>query len=166
MVGRRSRRIGLVRGVDVSADRLVKDVESVKLVDGAANLREGFLQGVGAVAVVRQDRVEDALEESSAGVRSSNQADRGDGHRLGGVDANLGALEDVHSTAQSIKTHYLGLSLLSALILLLSAFIELAFALLDHLGINWLLELFEDLCACESVNWYMGCVDYLTSSPE
>lgn len=115
---------------------------------------------------MRQDRVEDALEEGSASVRSSNQADGGDGHGLGSVDANLGALEDVHTTARSIKTHDFSLSLLSALILLLGTFIELAFALLDHLGINWLLELFEDLCACECVNWYMGCVDYLTSSPE
>jgi hypothetical protein len=42
--------------------------------------------------------------------------------------------------------------LLSALILVLGPFIELAFALLDHLGINRLLELFEDLYACEPVN--------------
>jgi hypothetical protein len=115
---------------------------------------------------VRQDRVEDALEEGSAGVRSSNQADGGDGHGLGGVDANLGALEDVHSTARSIKTHDFSLSLLSALILVLGTFIELAFALLNHLGINRLPELFEDLCMCEFLDWYMGCVDYLTSSPE
>lgn len=45
---------------------------------------------------MREDRVEDALEEGSASVGSSNQADGGDGHRFGGVDANLGALEDVH----------------------------------------------------------------------
>jgi len=115
---------------------------------------------------VRQDRVEDALEEGSACVRSSNEADGGDGHRLGGVDADLGALEDVQGNTRAIKTHDLGLSLLSALILVLGPFIELAFALLDHLGINRLLELFEDLYTCESVNWYMGCVDYLTSSPE
>jgi hypothetical protein len=115
---------------------------------------------------VREDRVEDALEEGSAGVRSSNKADGGDGHRFGGVDADLGALEDVHSTACSIKTHDLGLSLLGALILVLGTFIELAFALFDHLGIDGLLELFEDLYACEPVSWYMGCADYLTSSPE
>jgi hypothetical protein len=99
-------------------------------------------------------------------VRSSNKADGGDGHRLGGVDADLGALECVQGNSRAIRTHDLGLSLLSALILLLGTFIELAFALLDHLGINRLLELFEDLCACESVDWYVGCVDYLTSSPE
>jgi len=52
MVGRRSRRIGLVRGVDVSADRLVENIESVQLVDSTANLRKGFLQGVGAVTIV------------------------------------------------------------------------------------------------------------------
>jgi len=115
---------------------------------------------------VRQDRVEDALEEGGACVRSANEADGGDGHRLGGVDADLGALEDVHSIARFFKTHNLSLSLLSALILVLGTFIELALALLDHLGINGPLELFEDLCACESVNRYMGCVDYLTSSPE
>lgn len=166
MVGRRSRRIGLVRGVDVSADRLVEDVEPVQLVDSTANLREGLLQGVGAVTVVRQDRVEDALEESSAGVRSANEADGGDGHRFGRVDANLGALEHVHGTARSIKTHDLGLSLLGTLILLVGSFIELAFALLDHLGVDRLLELFEDLYACESLRNSMGCVDYLTSSPE
>jgi hypothetical protein len=101
---------------------------------------------------VRQDRVEDALEEGSACVRSSNEADGGDGHRLGGVDADLGALEDVQGNTRAIKTHDLGLSLLSALILVLGPFIELAFALLDHLGINRLLELFEDLYACEPVN--------------
>jgi len=70
------------------------------------------------------------------------------------------------SNSCMIETHDLGLSLLSALILLLSAFIELAFALLNHLGIHRLLELFEDLCVCESLDWYMGCVDYFTSSPE
>jgi len=72
----------------------------------------------------------------------------------------------MHSIVRSITTHDLGLSLLGALILFVSSFIELAFALLDHLGINWLLELFEDLCACKSLNWYLGCVGYLTSSPE
>jgi hypothetical protein len=99
-------------------------------------------------------------------VRSADEADGRDGHRLGRVDADLGALGDMHSIVRSITTHDLGLSLLGALILFVSSFIELAFALLDHLGINWLLELFEDLCACKSLNWYMGCVGYLTSSPE
>lgn len=147
MVGRRSRRIGLVRDVDVSADRLVENVEPVQFVDSTANLRKGFLQGVGAVTAVRQDRVEDALEESSAGVRSTDEADGGDGHRFGRVDTDLGALDDVHGIIRSIGTHDLSLSLLSALILFVGSFIELVFALLDYLGIDWLLELLEDLCA-------------------
>jgi len=80
-------------------------------------------------------------------VRSSNETDGGDGHRLGRVDADLGALEGIHGIDHPTTTHDLGLSLLGALILLVSSFIELAFALLGHFGINRLLELFEDLCA-------------------
>jgi hypothetical protein len=73
----------------------VEDVESVELVHGAANLGKSFLEGVGGVAVVGEDGVEDALEEGGASVRCADQTDGRDGHWLGGVDADLGVLEAV-----------------------------------------------------------------------
>ena len=95
MVGGCGGRVGLVRGVDVSADGPVEDVESVELVDGAANLGKSFLKGVGGVAVVGEDGVEDALEEGGASVRCADQTDGGNGHWLGGVDADLRVLEEI-----------------------------------------------------------------------
>lgn len=92
MVGRCGGRIGLVRSVDVGADGPVEDVESVELVHGAADLGKSFLKGVGRVAVVREDGVEDALEEGGTSVRCADQTDGREGHWLGGVDADLGVL--------------------------------------------------------------------------
>lgn len=46
-------------------------------------------------------------------------------------------------------TYNVSLATLGALVLALSPLIELTFALLDHLGIHRLLELFEDLRECE-----------------
>ena len=95
MVGGCGGRVGLVRSVDVGADGPVEDVESVELVHGAANLGKSFLKGVGGVAVVREDGVEDALEEGGASVRCADQTDGRNGHWLGGVDTDLRVLEEV-----------------------------------------------------------------------
>ena len=95
MVGGCGGRVGLVRGVDVSADGPVEDVESVELVHGAADLGKSFLKGVGGVAVVGEDGVEDALEEGGASVRCADQTDGRNGHWLGGVDADLCVLEEI-----------------------------------------------------------------------
>lgn len=135
MVGRRSRRVGLVRGVDVGADGLEEDVEPIQLVYRAANCRESFLQGVVLVAVVGEDGVEDALEEAGAGGGRADHADGRDGHRLGRVQAND-----------------LGLATLRLFHLAVGAFIELPFALLEVCRVDWSLELLEDLLvllACE-----------------
>jgi hypothetical protein len=146
MVGGCGGRVGLVRSVDVSADGPVEDVESVELVHGAADLGKSFLQGVGGVAVVREDGVEDALEEGGASVRSADQTDGRDGHWLGGVDADLGVLEVMSRMMSAVlKTYNLSLATLGAIILALSPLVEFTLALLDHLGIHGLLELFEDL---------------------
>ena len=95
MVGGCGGRVGLVRGVDVGADGPVEDVESVELVHGAADLGKSFLKGVGGVAVVREDGVEDALEEGGASVRCADQTDGRNGHWLGGVDTDLRVLEEI-----------------------------------------------------------------------
>jgi hypothetical protein len=95
MVGRCGGRIGLVWSVDVSADRSVEDVESVKLVYGTADLGKSFLKGVRGVAVVREDGVEDALEERGASVRCADDTDGRDGHWLGGVEPDLRLLDSI-----------------------------------------------------------------------
>lgn len=173
MVGGCGGRVGLVRSVDVSADGPVEDVESVELVHSAADLGKSFLKGVGGVAVVGEDGVEDALEEGGASVRCADQTDGRNGHWLGGVDANLRVLEEIPEVVWVLsmvcKTHNLSLATLGAIILALSPLVELTLTLLDHLGIHGLLELFEDLrvFVCVSVRVpCMGIVDYLTSSPE
>jgi hypothetical protein len=48
-------------------------------------------------------------------------------------------------------THYLSLTTRSTIILALRSLVELTLALLDHLGIQRLLELFEDLRVCVSM---------------
>jgi len=64
-------------------------------------------------------------------------------------------------------THNISLATLGAVVLALSPLIELTLALLNHLGIHGLLELFEDLRGvCEHARSTVGIVDYLTSSPE
>lgn len=146
MVGGCGGRVGLVRSVDVSANGPVEDVESVELVHGTADLGKSFLKSVGGVAVVGEDGVEDALKEGGASVRCADQTDGRDGHWLGGVDANLGMLIGILRMLCSVsKTYNLSLTTLGAIILALSPLVELMLALLDHLGINRLLELFEDL---------------------
>ena len=95
MVGRCGRRVCLVGRVDVGADGPVEDVESVKLVHGAADLGKSFLKGVRGVAVVGENGVEDALKEGGASVRCADHADGRDGHWLGGVEADLGMSEGI-----------------------------------------------------------------------
>ena len=79
-------------------------------------------------------------------MRCADQTDGRDGHWLGGVDADLGMLEERFRMRHSVfKTYNLSLTTLCAIILALSPLVELPLALLDHLGIHGLLKLFEDL---------------------
>jgi hypothetical protein len=66
----------------------------------------------------------------------------------------------------SIPTYNINLTALGVLILALCSLVELTLALLDHLGIHRLFELFEDLREREYTRLTAGIVDYLTSSPE
>lgn len=63
-------------------------------------------------------------------------------------------------------TYSFSLACLSALILPLSALVELTFALLEVLGIYRRPELFEDLRARQQSHSMMGICVYLTLSPE
>lgn len=78
MVGRCRRSIGLVRPVDICADRLVKDVEAVELVHCNAYLGKSIAEGVcaGFWPVMREDWVEDAFEEGVSCMGGSNDTDR------------------------------------------------------------------------------------------
>jgi len=147
MVGGCAGRVGLVGSVDVGADGPVEDVESVELVHGAADLGKSLLKGVGGVAVVGEDGVENTLEEGGASVRSADQTDGRDGHWLGGVEADLDMLEVMFRRIYFavLEAYDLSLATLGAIILALSPLVELTLTLLDHLGIHGLLELFEDL---------------------
>ena len=72
--------------------------------------------------------MEERLEEAAAGVCGSQDADRGDGHRFGRIDAD------------DLLLPPLGL-----LVLCMYSFVDFSFALLDYFGVDGFAELFEDL---------------------
>jgi hypothetical protein len=87
-VGGSGRSVGLVGLVDISRDGSLEDAEAVELVDGAANLAQSFLKSVWTFLVVREDGVEDALEEASTRVLGLEDLDGRDCDGLGRVEAD------------------------------------------------------------------------------
>ena len=130
MVGGCSRSIRLIWRIDIRANGLLEDIKSIELIYRSPNLAECFAESVGAGlwAVAGEDGVEDAFEEGMAGVCRADQADGGDGHGFGGVEADE-----------------ICLSLLCLPGLCLYSLTDLSLSLFEDCGIYGLAKLREDL---------------------
>lgn len=130
MISGRRGSLGLIWSVDVGADGLVENIETVELVYRSADFGESIAKSVGAGLglVSVEEGLEDALEEGVPGVVGADDADGGDGYRSGGVDVDELALP---------LPRLLGLAL--------DSFSDGIFAFGEDFGIQGLAKLRKDL---------------------